>query len=66
MADLIHQALAALWDITLAVFPLALVQIWPDIFPDWVSLVGIPLLITRYRIAQLERSLVPDTQRTAR
>lgn len=64
MADSIHQAGAALWDIILALLPLALVRIWPEMFPYWVAFVGIPLLICRYQIARLEQSLIPFSRRT--
>lgn len=45
------------WDILLASVPLLLGWVLPDMVPASAALVGIPLLLVRYRIIHLERQL---------
>ena len=43
------------WDISLALIPLLVSAMFPDQISLWAGLVGIPLLMCRYQLVQLER-----------
>ncbi|MFT5681693.1 MAG: hypothetical protein ACI8RZ_002599 [Myxococcota bacterium] len=47
---------STLWDLTLAGFIIALTLLWPDIFPRWMALSAIPLLVCRAAISSLDRA----------
>ena len=43
-----------LWDVIIASLILGLTVLWPDIFPSWMALCGIPLLVCRAAISSLD------------
>lgn len=53
MSDL-STITSTLWDLTLAALILSLTLLWPDIFPRWMALSGIPLLACRAAISSLD------------
>ena len=53
MRAVMQRFIAAFWDIILAVLPVLIVQLWPEIFSQWLMLSGIPLLACRYQISRM-------------
>ena len=44
------------WDASIALLIIGLTVFLPEIFPSWMALSGIPLLVTRAAISSLDRA----------
>ena len=56
MSQSIEPVTSTLWDAFIAGLIVALTLLWPDIFPSWMALCGIPLLACRAAISALDRA----------